>query len=174
MPQTARRTAVTGLALVLGLGLAGQAPAQTLPTPEGPVILTVTGSIGCTNRERAAEFDRKMLQAMDPVTLRTSTLWNDGVQTFTGVRLKTLLERVCATGSQIDAWALNDYWAEIPVTDAVEDGPILAYEQNGKALTVRDKGPLWIIYPYDANPDYQTEVIYTRSVWQLVRLELRD
>ena len=37
---------------------------------------------------------------------------------------------------------------------------------------MRDKGPLWIIYPYDQNTDYQTEVIYSRSIWQLDRIEV--
>ena len=39
-------------------------------------------------------------------------------------------------------------------------------------MTVRDKGPFWIIYPFDSNPDYQSEVIYSRSIWQLNRLEV--
>ena len=33
--------------------------------------------------------------------------------------------------------------------------------------------PLWLIYPYDHNQAYQAELIYSRSIWQLVRLDLR-
>ncbi|CAN0586856.1 unnamed protein product, partial [Ectocarpus sp. 12 AP-2014] len=60
---------------------------------------------------------------------------------------------------------------EVPVEDAVEDGPIIAYLSNGKPMSVREKGPLWIVYPYDSDPKFQTEVIYSRSIWQLDRLE---
>lgn len=148
--------------------------AHDLPQPKGPVILTVTGDIGCTNSGKEAHFDRSMLEALGTVSIRTATLWTDGVQEFAGVTLRRLLDAVCASGTMIDAWAVNDYWAEIPVTDAVDDGPILAFAQNGLPLTLRDKGPIWIVYPYDTNPAYHSEVIYARSVWQLLRLDIRD
>jgi hypothetical protein len=38
---------------------------------------------------------------------------------------------------------------------------------------VRDKGPLWVVYPYDSKPDYQSELIYVRSIWQLAQMEFR-
>jgi hypothetical protein len=43
---------------------------------------------------------------------------------------------------------------------------------DGNAMSVRDKGPLWVIYPYDSDAAYRTEVIYSRSIWQLDRLEV--
>ncbi|RYH00603.1 oxidoreductase, partial [Salipiger sp. IMCC34102] len=39
-------------------------------------------------------------------------------------------------------------------------------------MQVRDKGPLWIVYPYDDTPEYRSEVIYSRSIWQLDRIEV--
>ncbi|HEX9857587.1 MAG TPA: oxidoreductase, partial [Paracoccaceae bacterium] len=47
------------------------------------------------------------------------------------------------------------------------------YAQNGVPLSVRDMGPLWVIYPYDSDVDYQSEVIYSRSIWQLQRMDIR-
>jgi hypothetical protein len=38
---------------------------------------------------------------------------------------------------------------------------------------VRDKGPLWLVYPYDSVSAYQTEVIYARSIWQVKQMEFR-
>jgi hypothetical protein len=40
-------------------------------------------------------------------------------------------------------------------------------------MTVRDKGPLWIVYPYDAKPEYRQELIYSRSIWQLDHIEVK-
>lgn len=164
------RAAVVATALPLA---APALAADPLPAPTGDVILTVTGAIGVTNADGAAAIDLDMLRAMSPVTVETTTIWTDGVQSFTGVPLKVLLDRLGASGSMIAASALNDYTVEIPASDAVDGGPILAYEANGKALSVRDKGPLWIIYPYDSNSAYQAEVIYSRSIWQLARLDVR-
>ena len=157
---------------MLGL-LAHSALADALPEPEGPVILTVTGNIDRTNGAGAAQFDLGMLQTLDPVALETSTIWTEGVQSFRGVPLSRLLAALEARGEVIAATALNDYMVEIPVADAVEGGPILAFEQNGRLLSVRDKGPLWVIYPYDSVPEYQSETVYVRSIWQVARLEIR-
>ena len=43
---------------------------------------------------------------------------------------------------------------------------------NGDVMLVRNKGPLWVVYPYDENPEYRSEVIYSRSIWQLDRIEV--
>ena len=74
----------------------------------------------------------------------------------------------------IQARAINDYTVSIPVSDAVGDGPMIAYRLNGEEMSIRDNGPLWIVYPYDSKSAYQTEVIYRRSIWQLDRLTIAD
>ena len=155
---------------LLGLPLA----AQSLPAPEGEPLLTVTGNIGLTNQGDAAVFDQTMLEAMDPVIITTSTIWTEGVQTFTGVPLAQLVELLGAQGEVMMATAINDYTVEIPREDWVENGPVVAFLNNGEPMSIRDKGPLWIIYPYDDNPDYQTEVIYSRSIWQLDQIHFGD
>lgn len=146
--------------------------AQDLPTPTGEIVLTVTGDIGAKNDGESAVFDIEMLRNMGEVSFSTSTPWTDGVQEFTGIPLHVLTEALGVTEGSIQATAINDYAIEIPVSDAVEGGPILAYMQNGKPMSVRDKGPLWLIYPYDLDEDYQAELIYSRSIWQLVRLDV--
>lgn len=158
-------------ALVLSLtGLVAQARAQTLPAPEGPVLLTVSGNIAVTNVGETAQFDLSMLQALGETDVVTDTIWTPGSHRFTGVLLETLLAAVGAEGADVSATAINDYTVEIPRADATEDGPIIAYAMDGKPMSRRDKGPLWVIYPYASDPKYRTEVIYSRSIWQLDRV----
>lgn len=163
----------------LGMALAGAAlvatvaAADPLPLPQGAVILTVTGDISARNSPDGAQFDLAMLDALGTVEFETTTIWTDGPQVFRGVPLQKLVDTLEAEGAVIAAWALNDYMVEIPLTDAVEGGPILAFEQNGEVLSVRDKGPLWVVYPYDSSASYQTEVVYARSIWQVKRMEIR-
>jgi len=118
-------------------------------------------------------FDVTRLRALGVTRMRTGTIWTDGVNDFTGSRLKDIVDYLGLTGGTIKALALNDYSVDIPVSDAVEDGPILAYEMDNAPISVRDKGPLWIVYPFDAKPEYRSEVIYTRAIWQLERFEVR-
>lgn len=148
--------------------------AQTIVDPTGPVILTVTGNVAATNSENAAVLDLEMLEAIGTTAIETTTIWTEGSQRFEGVSLIALVQELGISGTTLRATAINDYAVEIPLSDAVEGGPILAYRLNGETMSVRDKGPLWVIYPYDADTKYRTEVVYSRSIWQLDRIEVLD
>ena len=165
----------SGAALGLILTLIG-APlsAETLATPTGEAVLTISGQVAITNQDGVAVLDRAMLEALSPTTFTTTTIWTEGTQSFVGVSLAAFLSEVGVSEGNLKATAINDYAVEIPVSDAVDGGPIIAYMRNGKSMSVRDKGPLWIVYPYDAVPGYQSEVIYSRSIWQLDRIEVID
>jgi hypothetical protein len=157
----------------VALALAFAAPASALDAPQGDVLLTVTGAITETNATDAAQFDRAMLEAFEAIEIETTTIWTDGVQTFVGVELDDLLAAVGADGAMLRAVAHNDYAVDIPVSDARDGGPIIAYLRNGDVMSLREKGPLWVIYPFDHAPDFQTELIYSRSIWQLDRIEIQ-
>lgn len=166
-----RRTVMFGLALAAGLAISGAALA--LEPSRDAVVLTVSGAITETNSGNAAEFDLAMLRDFEPVEIRTTTIWTEGVQTFVGVELDDLMAAVGAEGEVLRAVALNDYAVDIPIGDAVDGGAMIAYLRNGDPMSVRDKGPLWVVYPFDSVEAYQTELVYSRSIWQLNRIEVR-
>lgn len=157
------------LALLASLAVLPSA-AQELSRPAGPPILTVSGALGVTNMGATAVFDREMLEALPSVSFTTSTIWTEGPQTFTGVPLSALLQAVDAQGGTAAATAINDYAVDIPVDTITDAFPIIAYLSNGEPMSLRDKGPLWVVYPYDSDPTYQSEVVYSRSIWQLDRI----
>jgi hypothetical protein len=159
--------------LAFALCVAAPALAEDLPAPTGDILLTVTGAISVMNQGDAAVFDLDMLKAVGEVTFKTTTPWTEGEQSFTGVPLEALMQAVGVAGGTLTAKAINDYAIEIPVSDAVADGPIIAYLQNGDPMSVREKGPLWVVYPYDLKEDYQAEVIYSRSIWQLTNIDVK-
>lgn len=135
-------------------------------------VLTISGAVDTPATGTEWTFDMDSLQAMEEISFETTTIWTEGTQTFQGVSLKGLLDHVGAQGDTLRAIALNDYAVTIPTADAVTDGPIVAYMRNGADMSVRDKGPLWIVYPYDANDAYKSEEYYSRSIWQLAKLEV--
>lgn len=139
------------------------------------IVLTVTGEIAAPDADvKEVTYDLNALAALGSTTIETTTIWTEGLQTFEGVELATLLETLGVTEGVIKAIALNDYSVEIPVDVAVTGGPILAYKRNGELMPVRDKGPLWVIFPYDSSARYRTEVTYSQSIWQLAKLEITD
>lgn len=166
---------IAGLLLCGLLGFFGLIPLEAArATPLGPPrdapILTISGKIKVTNLNGIAAFDRGMLEALGTVSIETKTPWHRDTVKFEGVTLNKLLERVGATGSLITAVALNDYSVEIPVSDFEKFGTILALKRDGEYMPVRDKGPLFIVYPYDAYPELKSQIYYGRSAWQVAKL----
>lgn len=158
------------LAVTLGLSSVAQA-AEPLPMPKGPVLLTVSGKIEQTNAQGQARFDREMLEALGISSIETETVFTDSRQRFEGVPLRAVLERVGARGGTIRARALNDYEITIPMTD-LKYNPLLAMKANGELLKMRDKGPLWIVYPRDDYSALLEKIYDSRWVWQLNRLHV--
>lgn len=136
------------------------------------IILTVSGDIAEAPENAALTFSASDLRALPSDSFATETIWTEGEQVFVGVPLHSLLTHVGASSGTLLASAANDYTVSIPTSDAVPNGPIVAYSRNGADMSLRDKGPLWIIYPFAGNPDYKTEEFYSRSIWQLDRIEV--
>lgn len=92
---------------------------------------------------------------------------------FEGVSMDKLMKLVGATGERVMVVALNDYTTEIPMEDFGKFNVILAIKRNGEYMPVRDKGPLFVIYPYDSSPDLKTQTYYARSAWQVAKIIVR-
>lgn len=114
------------------------------------------------------------LDAMEQVTFSTTTIWTDGKVEFSGVPLKALLDGIDANGTHVEMVALNDYKVAMPMAEIEDTAPIIATRMDGEPMSVRDKGPYWVVFPYDQDPKYQTETIYSFSIWQLNRLKVVD
>lgn len=145
-------------------------PAHALQMPSGKPILTVSGAISVTNHLNEAIFDRAMLEALGMEEITTTTPWNSGPVRFEGVRMDLLMQVVGAKGSVVIAQALNDYTTKLPISDFGRFKPILALKRDGEYMPVRNKGPLFIVYPYDSDPELQQQVYYNRSAWQIASL----
>ncbi len=152
----------------LAVIVATQASAGTTDATANPV-LEVTGGQETGQTFSLSVQDLRNIAVQDIVT---STIWTEGVHEFTGVPLYALLQHLDVTGSTIQAVALNDYAVSIPLSDARTGGPIVAFAIDGQPIPRREKGPLWIIYPFDQSPEYRTETVYSRSIWQLNRLNI--
>jgi|TARA_Y100000294_G_C8400290_1_gene274499 hypothetical protein len=155
--------------LVFGPALAQEG----LPKPNGKVLLTVSGAVTRTNGPGKAQFDRDMLLELGFHKLRTSTPWTDGTPEFEGVLARDLMAAVGARGREVKAQALNEYVVVIPLPDFERYPVILALSMNGKTLTRRDKGPLWVVYPLDDIAQLQRSNLGAQMIWQLEELEVR-
>lgn len=162
---------------LVGLGawaaLAGSGAVHALLPPRGKVLLSVTGHLTQPNVAGRADFDLAMLEALPQHSFVTQTPWFNGPRKFSGPLLRHVLAAAGASGNVLRAVALNDYKVEIPADDAERYPVLMATRLDDQLMTVREKGPLFIVYPYDASPDLRSERYYSRSAWQLRTLEVR-
>lgn len=168
---------LTGIALrsllLLHLVLVPFSPvlATPLPAPSGRVLLTLSGDIAHTNAGDEAHFDRAMLEALPTRIIETHTPWHRGNGRYQGPLIRALLERVGADDAeQVRIRALNHYEAEVPVVDLRRHDVILAMSRDGEPLSIREYGPLFVLYPFDDHPELLTEAIRFRSVWHVERI----
>lgn len=134
------------------------------------IILDISGNI---KGGAVAQFTRKDLEAIGHSEIKTGTPWHDGKVHFEGVLLSDLMDHVGGQGRDLLVSALNNYSATIPSSDLKGHMPLLAMKLDGKYLEIEDKGPLFIIYPFDADPKLASELFYSRSVWQVSAIEVK-
>lgn len=171
--QISRRNLSVLCALLAAMIYSAPATADGLKTPSESPILVVTGKIAKTNKGQRALFDRPMLETMSGTKIRTKTPWYTAEVEFEGVLFPTLLKEIGASGDKLLITALDDYSAEIDIADLTQNQAILALKRDGQYLSISDKGPLFVVYPYDSKPELKNEKYYTKSVWQVRRIEVR-
>jgi len=163
------RHRLTVIALLVCLPLCG---ANALEAPKGKVVLTVSGTLTKPNHGKDATFSMEMLEKLPQISFITKTPWYPKAVTFTGPLLRDVLAAAGASGNKIAARALDDYKTLIPMLDAQKFDLIVARQIDGKNLSVREKGPLFIVYPFDSKPELQAQVYLDRSAWQLKSLTI--
>lgn len=162
------------IAFPAAIALGAFAPrAFALDAPAGKVVLTITGKVGKPNAGAKADFDMAMLEKLPQHSFTMATPWYPEPKTFTGPLLRDVLGAAAAKGSALRAVALNDYKIDIPAEDADRYEVIVARLLDGKPMPIRDKGPLFIVYPFDTSAELRSERYYSRSAWQLRTLEVK-
>ncbi|MEW5559906.1 molybdopterin-dependent oxidoreductase [Enterobacter asburiae] len=160
------------IVMLLSFMISTQILAGELPKPAGKVLLTLSGNIENTNENGKAILDIASLEKLGMVSFQTASPWYNGRTTFTGIPMQKLMDYVGAKGSVVTVTALNDYTTVIPLSDFKKYNVILALKINGEYMRVRDKGPLFIVYPYDSKPELNNQVFYSRSAWQVSKMSI--
>jgi hypothetical protein len=125
--------------------------------------------------EERGDFDMARIERLPQRTVRTTTPWYTAPREFTGPLLRDLLAEAglpASGGTTARCTALNDYRVDIPLEDARRIDVVVARLLDGKPMSVREKGPLFVIYPFDDRPELRTSVYFGRCIWQLKAIEV--
>ena len=122
------------------------------------------------NDHKVMAFSRSDLEQLPQNRFKTTTIWTEGEIAFSGPSLKDVLAAVGLDGQSVEAVAVNDYKAVIPAKLIGDRFPIVATRRNGEAFGRREKGPLWIVFPFDRSEEFQRELVFSSSAWQVIEL----
>jgi hypothetical protein len=138
-------------------------------------VLTVRGRLGLAHAETGVTFDIPALERLGLIRFTTPTAWTDSPVTFEGVLLSHLLEVLAVPGdvTELVMTALNDYQVVIPATDVRTWPVIIALKRDGQYMSIRNKGPLWVVYPRHAFPELAQAKHNPKWIWQLKEIVIR-
>lgn len=162
-------------AFLLLIGFLFVTPVLALPQPTGTVLLTLTGNITNTNVGDSAQLDRKMLAALPQHKLTTTMAWvskKERPHDYVGFSAMDLLKLVDGSGDVLRIRALNQYVIDIPISDFEKYGAIFAIKKDGKDISIRNLGPIMVLYPFDDNEELRNEVYYWRAIWQVSSIKV--
>ena len=116
---------------------------------------------------------REQLLLLPQTEIKTVLPWAEGESVYSGVTLQAILETMDLSISPLVTFvALNDYKVAVPKEDFDDHQPIIAIKENGKFMSVRDKGPYWLIYPLSSQPDINNTDFHAKMIWQIRDIHL--
>ncbi|QND44433.1 oxidoreductase (plasmid) [Rhizobium lusitanum] len=163
--------------LLVGMWLSGDIANAATHIPKGckpDVFLTISGKIGRTTNSanNAYEMSEREFLALPTSTVTTSTPWTPK-SNFTGPLLSKVLSEVGATGRTLRLTALDDFSVEVDANYLEKYGTILATSKDGVRLTIRDFGPVFVMYPRDSfREELNTPAASSYLVWQLCGIDV--
>lgn len=133
-----------------------------------PTVSVAQDILTVSNGEETKSYTFEDLLAFEQEIVETTNDYVDELATFQGPSLQSLLEDSdIDRDAELKMSAINDFTISVPAEDAFLYGVILALLRDGEQMSVRDKGPIWVIYPMDDNPELRDDMYNGRLVWQL-------
>lgn len=138
-------------------------PGDPIPTPKGPVILSLTGKIGVTNVDDRLDFDIEMLEQIGMVEYQVDDREYNRTVTLRGPLLKDVLSlaQIKPDSQQLFAEALNKYTIIIPL-EVLKWPVMIATWRDGDRLPFEEKGPIQIAFP---NKLYDIDALKYERMW---------
>ncbi|TNI85674.1 molybdopterin-binding oxidoreductase [Aeromonas sobria] len=159
------------ITLLLSLVIMPTASAEALT---GPVILKVSGNIKSADEvDGKVLFDLAKLQALPQHEVVTGNPWVDKPHRYRGPKLVDLLASVGANGKTVILTALNSFQISIEWDKVAKYDPILAWQDDGVVMRVRDKGPIWFMLPLDQYPELKRSEYTDMMIWQLDSIDIQ-
>lgn len=135
-----------------------------------PNVLSVLGDIKLDGHQyHQLDFTLDELQALPQAEINTITPWTTESHRYRGVDLVLWFNQLFESRriNSITLEALNNFSVTVDWSKIKSFTPVLAWQDNGKVMSRRDKGPLWLMLPFDRVPKLQQAEFLHFMAWQI-------
>lgn len=178
--------------------IAAPVAAATAAAPaDGPVLLTVSGDVGRSNRgpldttrdqmmvkhgiafQRAMAFDAAELHRLPAVTIRPTLEYDGSAHALRGPLLETVLQAAgVAPGAavQLGMRAVDGYNVALDLQDARRYRMIIATHMDGHPIALGGLGPQWAVLDADRVAPFREQPLQQRFAlcpWGLYHVAVR-
>ncbi len=172
-----KRMRLSLVGLMIGAVLGADATHAAMRLPNGckkDVFLTISGKIDrkTNSADGSYEMPEHEFLGLPQSTVTTSTPWTPKSD-FAGPLLSKVLSEVDAKGTKLRLIALDNFSVEVDADYLEKYGTVLAVSKNGVRLTIRDFGPVFVMFPRDSfKEQLDTPAAGSYLVWQLCGIEV--
>lgn len=146
--------------------LAMPVKAEPITPPQGRVILSILGNVSTSNADDGAlHFDYAMLAKLPQTHYVTDTPYTNEPHTYQGPTLAHIARLAGIEGKKLTATALNNY--STALDHYALEHAILAINRDGQPMRIRNKGPIWVMFPLDQQTALDVPDIHQQMIWQL-------
>ncbi|WP_375055849.1 molybdopterin-binding protein [Zobellella sp. DQSA1] len=135
-----------------------------------PVVLTIFGNIQLDGRHyEQLDYTLSELQALPQADITTTHPWVQEPRHYRGPELVAILTGLFGHTriKTLYLEALNGFSVAVDWQTVAPFHPILAWQEDGRVMGRRDKGPLWLMLPFDQVPELQQADFLHFMAWQL-------
>lgn len=134
-------------------------------------ILTISGHIQPADNSHEVNFTLDDLQKLPQQNYKTTNPWVNKPHQYQGPLLTDILKSVNAKSTRLTLVALNDYRVNMDLAKVLKYQPILAWSDDSKTMSVRERGPLWLMFPISRYPEELKNTRFNSyMIWQLRKI----
>ncbi|GLT15024.1 hypothetical protein GCM10007931_19990 [Vibrio algivorus] len=117
-------------------------------------------------------LSREELESLPQTTFTTSTPWTKGTHTYQGPKLSLITDKLKPLSNGIRIYGINGYSYDINIHDLQKYPFILTLRQDKKVMSLRNKGPFWLLVPFDQTPQWLShDELHNQLVWQINKIK---
>jgi hypothetical protein len=134
------------------------------------VLLKINSDV----REVREQYTLSELLHLPQYEVRTNTPWTNEMHTYSGPYLEDVFALAGVRGNEITLYALDHYQISFNFESIKKYKPILALAVDSELLTVRTKGPIWVVLPLDDYSELNAALYHDYMIWQLVKINVNE